>query len=449
MQVTTAGVWTYTLDNGNADVNALSSGGSLSDTFTVESEDGTDQVITITINGTNDAAVITGSFISSISESNINATSTISGNLDHTDVDGNNVDDVWEVVASTTESTNAYGTYSVTTSGVWEYVLDNTNATIDALGSGQSVTDTITLTAEDGTAQDITITINGTNDAAVITGVFTSSISTNDNLTSTISGNLDHTDVDGNNADDLWEVVSSTTDSVNAYGTYSVTESGGWEYVLDNTNTAINALRAGQSVTDTITLTTEDGTTQDITITINGENDAAIIAGATTGSVTEVDGSSGTTTTTGTLTHTDVDNTNNLFTVITSGSSTYGTYAITTAGVWTYTLDNGNADVNALSSGGSLSDTFTVESEDGTDQVITITINGTNDAAVITGSFTSSISESNINATSTISGNLDHTDVDGNNVDDVWEVVASTTESTNSYGTYSVTTSGVWEYVLD
>ena len=97
--------------------------------------------------------------------------------------------------------------------------------------------------------------------------------------------------------------------------------------MLDNTNTAINALRAGQSVTDTITLTTEDGTTQDITITINGENDAAIIAGATTGSVTEVDGSSGTTTTTGTLTHTDVDNTNNLFTVITSGSSTYGTYA--------------------------------------------------------------------------------------------------------------------------
>ena len=91
----------------------------------------------------NDPAVITGVFTSSISESNTNATSTISGNLDHTDVDGNNVDDVWEVVASTTESTNSYGTYSVTTSGVWEYVLDNTNATIDALGSGQSVTDTI------------------------------------------------------------------------------------------------------------------------------------------------------------------------------------------------------------------------------------------------------------------------------------------------------------------
>ena len=92
-------------------------------------------------------------------------------------------------------------------------MLDNTNATIDALGSGQSVTDTITLTAEDGTAQDITITINGTNDAAVITGSFISSISeSNINATSTISGNLDHTDVDGNNVDDVWEVVASTTE---------------------------------------------------------------------------------------------------------------------------------------------------------------------------------------------------------------------------------------------
>ena len=282
-------------------------------------------------------------------------------------------------------------------------MLDNTNATIDALGAGQSVTDTITLTAEDGTAQDITITINGTNDTAIIAGATTGSVTEVDGSsgTTTTTGTLTHTDVDNNNANNLFTAITSGSST---YGTYAITTAGVWTYTLDNGNADVNTLSSGGSLSDTFTVESEDGTDQVITITINGTNDAAIIAGATTGSVTEVDGSSGTTTTTGTLTHTDVDNTNNLFTVITSGSSTYGTYAITTAGVWTYTLDNGNADVNALSSGGSLSDTFTVESEDGTDQVITITINGTNDAAVITGSFTSSISESNINATSTISG---------------------------------------------
>src|SRR5207248_5563314 len=40
-------------------------------------------------------------------------------------------------------------------------------------------------------------------------------------------------------------------------------------------------------LTDTITVTTADGTTHDIVITINGANDAATFTGADTGSVTE------------------------------------------------------------------------------------------------------------------------------------------------------------------
>ena len=54
-----------------------------------------------------------------------------------------------------------------------------------------------------------------------------------------------------------------------------------------------------------------------VTITINGTNDAAVIAGATTGSVTEAggvaNGTPGTPTATGTLTATDVDNPPNTF----------------------------------------------------------------------------------------------------------------------------------------
>ena len=60
LQLTAAGAWTYTLDNNNAAVQALNAGGTLTDTFTVTTADGTAKVVTITINGANDAAVISG-----------------------------------------------------------------------------------------------------------------------------------------------------------------------------------------------------------------------------------------------------------------------------------------------------------------------------------------------------------------------------------------------------
>ena len=40
--------------------------------------------------------------------------------------------------------------------------------------------------------------------------------------------------------------------------------------------------------------------------------------------------------------------------------------SLTTAGVWTYTLDNGNAAVQALNVGQTLTDSFTVTTIDGT-----------------------------------------------------------------------------------
>src|SRR6266480_3330744 len=51
--------------------------------------------------------------------------------------------------------------------------------------------------------------------------------------------------------------------------------------------------------------------------------------------------------------------------------------------VWTYTLNNNDSAVQALNNGGTLSDTFTVHTADGTAQLVTITIDGTNDAAVL------------------------------------------------------------------
>ncbi|UTW43351.1 VCBS domain-containing protein [bacterium SCSIO 12844] len=66
-----------------------------------------------------------------------------------------------------------------------------------------------------------------------------------------------------------------------------------------------SALGDGDTLTDTITVTSDDGTTQDITITITGTNDEPTIGGDTSGSVTE--DAAATLTTSGTLTISDTD----------------------------------------------------------------------------------------------------------------------------------------------
>ena len=65
-------------------------------------------------------------------------------------------------------------------------------------------------------------------------------------------------------------------------------------------------------------------------------------------------GTPGTPTATGDLNATDVDNPGDAWTAVgapTASANGYGTYALTAAGVWTYTLDNSNAAVQALNAG--------------------------------------------------------------------------------------------------
>ena len=89
-----------------------------------------------------------------------------------------------------------------------------------------------------------------------------------------------------------------------------------------------------------------DGTAQRVTVTINGANDAAIISGTTKGSVIEAGCRPGEPTATGTLTDTDVDNAHNTFTAVSSPTASaggYGSFTMTAAGVWAYTLDKPTA----------------------------------------------------------------------------------------------------------
>ena len=386
-----AGVWAYTLDNTNSTVQALNAGDTLADSFTVTTVDGTAQVVMIAIHGAGDAAVISGARTGSVVEAGgvANATlgmPTATGTLTDTDVD--NAPNIFTAVSSPTASDAGYGTFTMTAAGVWSYTLDNANSAVQALNAGDRLTDTFTVTTVDGTAQMLTIAINGTNDAAVVSGAMTGAVVEAGGVanaaagTPTATGTL--TDIDIDNPSDSFTEVSAPRASAGGYGTFTVTAAGVWTYTLDNANSAVQALNVGGTLTDRFTVSTVDGTAQVMTITITGANDAAIISGATAGSVIEAGGAApGTPTATGTLTDIDVDNAANTFTGVMSPTESdggYGTFTMTAAGAWTYTLDDNNSVVQALDVGDTLTDTFTVTTADGTAQLVTITIHGSSDA---------------------------------------------------------------------
>jgi VCBS repeat-containing protein len=440
-----AGDWTYTLDNGNTAVNALNVGSSFVDTFSVQTIDGTSQTVSVTIQGKNDSAVITGATSGSINESvTVLTGTTTTGTLTSTDVDNPNT---W--TASTGSTT--HGSYGLDSLGAWTYTLDNGNTAVDALNVGGSFVDTFTVSTVGGTTQIVSVTINGQNDAAVITGTTGGSI--NESVTvltgTTTTGTLTSTDVDNPNT---WTASTGST----THGSYSLDSLGAWTYTLDNGNSAVNALNVGGSFVDTFTVGTVDGTTRTVSVTINGQNDAAVFFGPAGGSINESVTVLTGTTTTGTLASFDVDNPNTWNT--SNGLTTHGSYSLDSLGAWTYTLNNGNSSVNALNVGGSFVDSFTVSTVDGTTRTVSVTINGQNDNAVITSganSYNGNLTEAsglnnsinNALANSRASGTVTYTDVD--NAGTAWVPTASPVVTASQKGSYTVSAAGTWVYDLN
>ncbi|SIO96141.1 Hemolysin, chromosomal [Vibrio spartinae] len=116
--------------------------------------------LTITVTGTDDTPEVTGTFTGAVTEGDIGDVTQVSGTIEITDADANDN----PVFADTTVS-GVYGSLTLV-DGQWTYTLDQSKA--QSLADGEQVTDTITLTASDGTTQQIEIDITGTNDEPVI-----------------------------------------------------------------------------------------------------------------------------------------------------------------------------------------------------------------------------------------------------------------------------------------
>lgn len=170
------GSYSYTLDNADADTQALSQGMVVQEVYTYTITDGfgatSTATVTITITGTNDRPVVTGvDFSGAVAEAPESAgseegpslpvpPSTASGLLAASDVDAG------AILTWAGSATGSYGDFVITTGGSWTYTLDDTLA--NSLAEGQTITETFTATVTDEfgatSTQVVTITITGAND---------------------------------------------------------------------------------------------------------------------------------------------------------------------------------------------------------------------------------------------------------------------------------------------
>ena len=378
--------------------------------------------LTLTVTGTNDGAVISGTSTGSAREDTLvtHGDLVVSGALTVTDTDHG--EDHFK--AETVHGAHG-GVLQIDATGAWTYSIDNTLKSVQELPAGAVLLQTFTVHSADGTPHDITTALTGRNDGPVLTAA-TRSV-TEDGAVA--SGQMVATDVDKGDTQ-----AFSTTAAVAGFG---LNPDGSWTF--DPSNAAYQHIASGATQTITIPVTVTDGEgatdTQNLVITVHGQNDRAVIAGVRTGSVTEDSQvTAGKLDASGKLSITDPDSGEAAFVPLTpaTGSGTYGQFAISANGAWAYSADNTQSAIQHLAAGQTLTDTVTVRSVDGTPHQIDITIHGTNDAPVLTAA-TASATEDGAQA----SGRMTATDVDTGD---------TKTFSTGTVAGFTMNTDGSWTF---
>nr|WP_270673786.1 retention module-containing protein [Aeromonas sp. QDB41] len=193
LSITADGTWTYNVDNSkvqylgkdekkvetftvqsvdgtinvdNSKVQYLGKDEKKVETFTVQSVDGTPHLVTITITGVNDGAVVAGDDLGAVTEDlNVSTAGLLSdsGVLTISDADQGQAK---FVAGNGTPSNGALGSLSITETGTWTYNVDNSK--VQYLGQGETRVESFTVKSVDGTSHIVSVTITGTNDAPTL-----------------------------------------------------------------------------------------------------------------------------------------------------------------------------------------------------------------------------------------------------------------------------------------
>ncbi|WP_237442635.1 VCBS domain-containing protein, partial [Sinobacterium norvegicum] len=470
------GNWQFDLANNQLNVQQLAPGETLTEDFAIQFTDGfgrdIETTITITVEGTNDIPRLVGDSSGNIVVDSIDSTG---GTLSIIDIDANDNHQY-----STTAQPSEFGQFSVNQNGEWQYNL-NKDIPEKQLSQGQVITEQYPVTITDsygGTSTEIiTITITGTNDAPVIeassdiTGSVTedTAVDSGNQLTSTgtmVSSDLDQ--LTGGKADHRWSVVDGNDDNIGSLTIDPLT--GQWSYSIDNSTDKLQQLGVGETFQESFVVQVDDGlnngkATETITLTIVGTNDVPVIEDSsdTLRNVTEDDDAL-LLTTGGQMVASDIDADDSLggeddhrwSVAATPGNlGSFGIDAI--SGAWTYEIDNTLTEVQQLGLGDTFTESFTVTVNDGqggiVDQIITVTITGTNDTPVIeaTSDILGDVTEDDDALLLTTGGQMVASDIDadsgpGGEDDHRWSV-AATPSNLGSLAIDAI--SGAWTYEID
>ncbi|WP_226019672.1 VCBS domain-containing protein [Novosphingobium sp. FKTRR1] len=252
------GSWSYRADNGQSAIQQLKAGETLTDTVSVTSADGTAHVLTVTLTGTNDVPVLAAQS-HAVTEDGVKLT----GQMLATDVDAGDTQSFSTTLTVAGFTLNPDGSYS----------FDPADAAYQHLTAGQTLDVVIPVTVTDGAGatatQNLTITVTGTGDGAVIGGVDAGAVV--EDTTLTASGRLTVTDPDSGE-----DHFTALGDVAGTYGSLTLGSDGNWSYSLDNARPEVQQLRAGQSVTDSFSVTSADGTAHVLSVTLTGTNDVPV-----------------------------------------------------------------------------------------------------------------------------------------------------------------------------
>ncbi|PXX75321.1 VCBS domain-containing protein, partial [Pseudomonas sp. LAMO17WK12:I9] len=397
--------------------------------------------VTITVTGSNDAPVLnfaTGNDAGAVQE---DTTLSVSGQFSSADID-HDATATWTINGSPTGS---YGSIAVDSTGQWTYTLangtDGVASAVQSLKVGESHDEVFSVQVSDGLGgvdtQLVTVTVTGSNDAPVLSFATGNDVgAVQEDTTLSVSGQFSSTDID-HTATATWSITGSNT---GAYGSIAVDGTGQWTYTLangtDGVVSAVQSLKAGESHDEVFSVQVSDGLggvdTQLVTITVTGSNDAPVLnfaSGNDAGAVKE----DTTLSVSGQFSSTDIDHAATAtWSIAGSNTGTYGSIAVDSTGQWTYTLANGTdgvaSAVQSLKTGESHDEVFSVQVSDGLGgvdtQLVTVTITGTNDAAVLS---SASVTLSETNAPLTTTGTLTISDVDS---------AATFVAQTNTAGNY-------------
>ncbi|MGO4400893.1 beta strand repeat-containing protein, partial [Achromobacter sp. PAB15] len=163
------------------------------------------------------------------------------------------------------------GTFIIYADGTYSF---DPGADFQSLPEGQSGQTSVWYTVSDGeggTSQALlTVTVMGKNDAATITGSGADTVYEDSAVFA--SGKLTVSDPDANQS-----FMQAQSGVPGLYGTFTVDANGNWTYQLNNALAAVQNLKAGETLSESFSVASQDGTASSpVTVTIVGTNDAPV-----------------------------------------------------------------------------------------------------------------------------------------------------------------------------